>query len=166
MLRTSTRVYPSDLTSTRVDHEILAIGDCHVAQERMRRRLCLGDIQRDLELVPGGLLVGEVDGPGDRGVRLGKLGDDLALGIQSVHAKPHRLALESPGGIAVEPRRLGRWIHDLRRQKIFVSAVAQPCHPDRRMNRRPDDRVVLRLGRGDSPSGSRPTAGRGHWVSC
>src|SRR5215471_12287969 len=112
----------------------------------MRRRIGLGDIQSDLELIPGTLLVRQVHAPDNFRVGQGEFLDCLPLRVQTVNAKHCSLALQGAAWVAIETRRKGRRIDELRSGEKIVFAVADARNADRRMNRRPHDDVVLVSG--------------------
>ncbi len=95
-----------------------------------RRQGRLGDVEGDLELIPGGLLVGEMDGPGDGGVGGGELGDNVAGGVVAVDAEERGLAFERAGAVLVETGRARLGVRDLGADVVGVGAVAHAGDAD------------------------------------
>ena len=113
------------------------------ASEALRRvrRVCrrrFRNVERDLELIPRCLLVGDLDSPLNFGVIRGQLHDGLARGIVAEHRKqPPRT--ECSGCILREPGLDRLRVSHLRSDEEPRLAVAHPGYTDRRVDRRAYD---------------------------
>ena len=118
---------------------IVALGADDLALRR-------GDIHRLIELEPGGLGVGDVDGPGDLGVLGRDLAHHLAVRVEAVEAEPRRLALDAALAIAeaIGVDRLGP--RDFRAEEELIRAIAHPRDPDRRIDGDAHDLTSRRHG--------------------
>ena len=113
-----------------------------------------GDVHRGVEVVPGRLLVGDADRPGDRGVGGGELTDHLTVGVVAVDAEAGRLAGDGPAGVLEAVGRNGQGARELGTEEEAVGAVADPGDADRGVD---GDGARCVRGRRRSPAPARPT---------
>ncbi len=139
-------------TRARPHDQARPVGDVAVPPSRARRAL---DVEGDVDLVPGGLGVGDRDPPGDVDVGGGELADDAAVGVIAEEAEARRLSGHGAGRILERPG--GERARHLGPEEEGVAAVADAGDADRRMNR--DPRHPVEIGRADR-RGEGTSAGR------
>ena len=91
-------------------------------------------VHRRFEVVPGCLLVGDADRPGDGCVRRRDLGDDLAGRVVTVDAEPRRLSGDRSVGVFEAVGRDGKGPRQLGPEEEAVGAVADSGDADRRVD--------------------------------
>lgn len=131
--------------------------DQGVAQSARGRLAGLRDVQCQLELVPGPLLVGHVHGPEQVGVARGQLRDRLPGRVESAHPEADRLAFQSSGRVLVG--RLGGRVVDLGSEERSPRRCRRPGP-----RRSPGGGRRGRCGcRGRAARWRRAGRGRGRW---
>src|SRR6185295_7173266 len=103
---------------------------------------CAGDVEGELEVVPGGFPVGDVDRPSNAGVVGIQLSDDFAGRIVAEDSKLRGLAFQGAGCVFVEARLSWRCSGNLGPDEELMFAVADPSDADAGMDGRSNDLVV------------------------
>src|SRR5262249_31054221 len=108
------RVRAFDRVRTPIDHQPLAVTalDGRVAARNLDGHR-LRDVEGHLPLIPGRLLVRDVNCPADGRPAGGQLLNCHPRSIIAVDPESGGLALQCPGGVAVEPRGLTLGVDDL-----------------------------------------------------
>jgi hypothetical protein len=116
-----------------LDGKTIAIGNGAVPACGGWRGEGLGNIEGELELVPGRLEVGEFHCPLDHGVGIhGQLAHHLPGCVVPVEAEFSHLTLQGPCSVSVGAGRLGKRIDDLRAEieAILMAGIAHSGHAD------------------------------------
>ena len=130
----------------RRDRQADAVFDGGVAASGGRRGGGLRNIEGQLEVVPGGLVVGEFHGPADLCVRVhAQLAHHAASAVVAVNSKLGHLPLQGASAVAVVLGRQRRWIHHLGAnvKTIRFVRIANPCNADGGVNLGVDNGLIL-----------------------
>ena len=92
------------------------------------------DVERGVEVVPGGLRVGDADRPRDGGVVGGDLADDVAGRVVAVDPEAGGLTGDRPAGVLEPVGRHRQRAGQLGAEEEAVGAVADPGDADRRVD--------------------------------
>ena len=114
-------------------------------QRRGGESFGLGNVERNVEVVPGGFGVREMDRPADVGIVRRHLGDDLAVPVEAVEAEARRLRLDPPRGVLEPTGRHGVRSGRLRSEEPLVRAIADPGDANGGVDDDPFDLAAIAL---------------------